>query len=88
MAIRKIGKKALAWIAEREQWFTDNPADSYSCHYCEGVMDRDNTTLDHENNRNHTGRLLPCCWLDNGRKGSVSHDNYVNRYYPEHRCVK
>ena len=88
MAIRKIGKKALAWVAERNQWFEDHPADAYYCHYCGGTMDRDHTTLDHENNRNHKGRLLPCCWFDNGRKGSTSHDRYVQKYYPNHICAK
>lgn len=84
--MRRFGKKAMAWKAEREQWFLDNPATVYYCHYCKGAMDRRNTTLDHENNRNHAGSLLPCCWMDNGRKGSRSHDNYVAEFYPGHEC--
>jgi hypothetical protein len=84
--MKRFGKKALAWAETRKQWFLDNPAPFYICHYCGGSMDAQNTTLDHENNRNHTGRLLPCCWMDNGRKGSVSHDKYIAKYYPEHIC--
>lgn len=84
--IRRMGKKALAWIVERKQWFKDHPQDVYYCHYCRRGMDQQNTTLDHENNRNHSGRLLPCCWFDNNRKGSISHDKYVAMYYPHHVC--
>lgn len=84
---KQRGKKAEAWDEEREQWFIDNPAEIYACHYCYCAMDKQNTTLDHENNRNHKGRLLPCCWFDNGRKGSMSHDNYVKKYYPGHKCT-
>lgn len=86
--MRRFGKKAKAWAEERKQWFIDHPEGVYTCHYCGGQMDARNTTLDHENNRNHDGRILPACWMDNGRKGSISHDKYVERYYPEHRCEK
>lgn len=85
--IKRFGKKALAWKLEREKWFIEHPSEVYYCHYCEGGMDKQNTTLDHENNRNHDGRLLPACWLDNGRKGSMSHDRYVTLFYPEHVCA-
>lgn len=84
--MKQLGKRALAWKAEREQWFLDNPDNIYVCHYCKCWMDQQNTTLDHENNRNHAGRLFPCCWMDNGRKGSVSHDRYIAKYYPDHIC--
>lgn len=84
----QLSKKALAWKVEREAWFAAHPQDVYFCHYCERGMDRQNTTLDHENNRNHDGRLLPCCWMDNSRKGSVSHDSYVQKFYSDHVCNK
>lgn len=86
--MKRFGKKAKAWANERQQWFLNHPAFSYQCHYCGGWMDKRNTTLDHENNRNHKGRLFPCCWFDNGRKGSISHDKYVEKYYKEHECVE
>ncbi len=82
----KVGKKFVAWQEEREQWFIDNPGPTYLCHYCEVSMEKQWTTLDHEDNRNHKGRILPCCWFDNSRKGSVSHDRYVAKYYPNHKC--
>jgi len=86
--ISRYGKRAKEWTRIRKQWFVDNPSFTYQCHYCAGWMDKRNTTLDHENNRNHAGRLLPCCWMDNGRKGSMSHDRYVTKFYPEHLCTE
>lgn len=82
----KKGKKAKEWDKQRTQWFRDNPKEYYNCHYCLGSMDERNTTLDHENNRNHPGRILECCYLCNSRKGSVSHDRYVDKYHKGHVC--
>ena len=78
--------KKSEWDKERKQWFIDNPADWYVCHYCHLSMLKSDTTLDHENNRRHKGRLLPCCFMDNARKGSTSHGRYVTKYYPDHEC--
>ena len=78
--------KKQVWEAERKKWFRENDQEYYNCHYCMKLMDKKNTTLDHENNRNHKGRLLPCCYWCNSKKGSVSHDRYVEKYHPNHNC--
>lgn len=80
--IKRMGKKAKAWADERTQWIIDNPPDEYGYWYCYLMatplcpkrLDADQLTIDHTNNRNHKGILLPCCVYCNGWKGSRSLD--------------
>lgn len=86
--MRRVGKKALEWQRVRKQWFIDHPQDYYTCHYCKRSMEARNTTLDHKENRNHDDanrgeNLVPCCYWDNSRKGSVSYERYLAKYYPD-----
>lgn len=78
--------KASEWARERKQWFKDHPQDYYVCHYSNLSLMPSETTLDHTNNRKHEGTLVPCSFMDNARKGSMSHDRYVAKYYPDHEC--
>lgn len=87
-----MGKKAAAWIEERNQWIQDNPPEyngKWRCYLrttplCPEFLDIDQLTLDHEIPRsslkNMPGvktKLRPACVFCNGDKGSQSLENYL-----------
>ena len=93
--IKVLGKKAKEWNAERRQWIKDNPGINgyWNCYLratplCPGRLDIDQLTLDHTNNRNNKGTLLPACIYCNGWKGSRSLESvakelpHVRKYLP------
>lgn len=81
----KPGKQALAWQQTRRNWFWDNQASFYICHYCGKQMLPGETTLDHKIPRSRAPHLrhdydniVTCCLRCNTLKGSVAHDDYVH----------
>lgn len=83
--IKKTGKQYDKWLATKQRWFEQNKAAYYWCHYCGKQMTRGQLTLDHKVPRSRAPELrhslknlVPCCWLCNGLKGSVAHDDYVH----------
>ena len=86
-----MGKKAAAWIIERNQWIQDHPPEyggKWRCYLrttplCPEYLDIDQLTLDHEVPRSSINydpanpRLKPACVYCNGDKGSQSLENYL-----------
>lgn len=77
--IKRIGKKAKAWVEERNQWIQDHPAkDGYWVCYlrttalCPILLDIDQLTLDHviPRSRGTKTEIKPACVYCNGDKGS------------------
>jgi 5-methylcytosine-specific restriction endonuclease McrA len=76
------------WSNCKAEWFKLYAAEFYTCHYCGQRMTKQETTLDHKISRSRApqlrydfANLVPCCWICNGLKGSLDHDEYV------HMCV-
>lgn len=93
--IKRMGKKAFAWVAERKQWIKDNPPDDYGvwdCYLkispqCSLVVDIDELTLDHKYSRSRRPDLLlssdnlaPCCASCNSLKGSRNIEDLIEQY--------
>lgn len=71
------------WARTRRVWFINNLAEFYTCHYCGKSLMPYETTLDHKSPRSRSpelryeqDNLVPCCWVCNRLKGSVSHEEY------------
>lgn len=81
-AIKRIGKKVLAWKAQRLAWIEAHPPDDWGywdCYlkihpWCPGRVDIDQLTLDHEQAgiKKSQSPLHPACVYCNGLKGSRS----------------
>lgn len=87
-AIKKFGKKSAEWLEARNSWLQANPK-NWRCHYCDKELTIETLTLDHKeprgsnpNLRTDLNNLVPCCYFDNSRKGSISYDKYIAKYYP------
>lgn len=97
-AISRFGKQAAKWMETRNEWMQQNPPSSPSwsaergwiCHYCNKFLTYDELTLDHKYARSGApelrydlNNLVPCCYMDNKRKGSMDYDVYCEKYYPK-----
>lgn len=89
--IIRVGKRAMAWIDERNMWIKNNPPDEFGYWYCylrttalcPVRLDIDQLTLDHVIPRSshkssfQKAELAPACAYCNGDKGSQSLENYL-----------
>lgn len=85
-AINRIGPVAAKWMETKNEWFQKNPAAVYICNYCGKEMTKEETTLDHKLSRSRRpdlrfdlDNLVPCCWNDNYKKGSLSSEEYLEK---------
>lgn len=96
-SINKYGKEAVKWMQTRNEWLQQNPPQSppwtalagWTCHYCKKFITIEELTLDHKYARSgaphlryEQSNLVPCCYADNKRKGSMDYDVYCAKYYP------
>lgn len=82
-----------AWALTRDLWFLVNRPDLghglYACHYCKRPMSKNEVTLDHKlqwsfwpERRYDISNLLPACYEDNQKRGSMEYVDFVKRHYP------
>ena len=71
------------WSACKAEWFKLNDKDYYFCHYCGKSLPKNMITLDHKIARSRRpelrydfNNLVPSCWVCNGLKGSIDHDDF------------
>lgn len=76
------GKVWKRWHACKAEWYKLYGY-NHPCHYCGISLNRETITLDHRISRGRApelrydfANLVPCCYDDNNRKGSLDHDQF------------